>query len=136
MSFIRKMLGCAIAACFALPVLATDTMQPATEAQAPQQQVANAAQPAAEQLATNSAQPTENANMPQDATAANQQPVNINTATADQLATLKGIGEKRAQAIIAFREQNGPFKSVDDLTSVKGISKKFIEKNRDHLTIG
>ena len=124
MSLVRKLLNCALAACFALPVLAADNMQPANEAK-----------PTIEQLAANSAQSSENANPQKEVATAEQQPININTATAEQLTTIKGIGEKRAQAIIAFREQNGPFKSVEDLSSVKGISKKFIEKNRNQLTI-
>jgi competence protein ComEA len=62
--------------------------------------------------------------------------VNINTADAETLILeLKGIGQKRAQAIIAFREQNGPFKSIDDLAKVKGISKKIVEQNRDKITV-
>lgn len=61
-----------------------------------------------------------------------QQVVNINTADETTLSTLKGIGAKKAQAIINYREKNGNFKSVDDLASVKGIGKKGlarIEKN-------
>src|SRR5579862_9297410 len=52
--------------------------------------------------------------------------VNINTADAETLALeLKGIGQKRAEAIIAYREQHGPFKSIDDLSNIKGIGKKI-----------
>jgi len=47
--------------------------------------------------------------------------VNINTATKEELTSLKGIGEKRAQDIIDYRTKNGPFKSVDDLEKVPGI---------------
>jgi competence protein ComEA len=64
-------------------------------------------------------------------TAASQkltQPVNINTADAATLKTLKGIGDKKAQAIIDYRNKNGAFKSVDDLTKVKGISAKVLAK--------
>lgn len=65
-----------------------------------------------------------------------QQVVNINSATVDQLDTLKGIGPKKAQAIVDYRTQNGNFKSIDDLGSVKGISQKIIAENKDRLTTG
>jgi competence protein ComEA len=61
--------------------------------------------------------------------------VNINTADAKTLLELKGIGLKRAQTIISYREQNGPFKSVDDLTHIKGIGKKTIEQNYNKITV-
>lgn len=51
--------------------------------------------------------------------------ININTATADQLQTLKGIGPSKAQAIIADREQKGDFKSIDEIKRVKGIGEKL-----------
>lgn len=54
------------------------------------------------------------------------QPVNINQATASQLATLSGIGPKKAQDIVAYRAAHGPFKTVDDLTHVKGIGAKSL----------
>lgn len=62
--------------------------------------------------------------------------VNINTADAGTLATeLKGIGEKKAQAIVDYRKQNGPFKNVDDLANVKGISTKTIDSNRANIVL-
>lgn len=61
--------------------------------------------------------------------------IDLNTADAKSLTLLKGIGEKRAEAIIKYREANGSFKSVEELTKVKGISKKVIDDNREHLTI-
>jgi competence protein ComEA len=63
------------------------------------------------------------------------EPVNINTADAETLATLQGIGEKRAEAIIDYRSRHGPFVSVDDLVKVKGIGDKTLEKNRDRMTV-
>ncbi|NLC28265.1 MAG: ComEA family DNA-binding protein, partial [Campylobacteraceae bacterium] len=54
--------------------------------------------------------------------------VNINTANVEELATLKGIGEKKAQAIIEYREANGGFKTVDELSNVKGIGEKIVAK--------
>jgi competence protein ComEA len=66
---------------------------------------------------------------------ANTQALNINTADAQAIidAHLKGIGDKRAAAIVAYRDQHGPFKSVDDLKNIKGISQKIIDDNRIHL---
>lgn len=61
--------------------------------------------------------------------------VNINTASAGELATLKGVGAKTAQAIVDYRESVGRFESVDDLTKVKGIGEKTLEKNRHRLTV-
>ena len=64
------------------------------------------------------------------------QAVNINTAGKAELMSVRGIGEKRAEAIIAYRDQNGPFKSVDDLESVQGIGPAILKDNRDSLTVG
>nr|WP_281421192.1 ComEA family DNA-binding protein [Rickettsiella endosymbiont of Dermanyssus gallinae] len=61
--------------------------------------------------------------------------VNINTADAKTLLELKGVGLKRAQTIISDREQNGPFKSVDDLIRVKGIGKKTVDQNHNKITV-
>lgn len=60
--------------------------------------------------------------------------ININNATIEQLVSIKGIGSKKAQAIIDFRNENGDFVNLEDLTKVKGIGNKFIEKNRSSLT--
>jgi competence protein ComEA len=62
--------------------------------------------------------------------------VNINTADATQLATLNGIGESKAEQIVAWRQANGPFRSVEQLAEVKGIGLKTVEKNRERLTVG
>jgi len=62
--------------------------------------------------------------------------VNINQADAPTLASeLKGVGDKKARAIVEYRTQNGPFVSIEDLQNVKGISVKTIEKNRSNLSI-
>ncbi|MCC7122482.1 MAG: ComEA family DNA-binding protein [Gammaproteobacteria bacterium] len=63
--------------------------------------------------------------------------VDINAANASELAGgLVGIGQTKAEAIIDYREQNGPFESVDDLALVKGIGPATIEKNRDRIGVG
>lgn len=62
--------------------------------------------------------------------------VNINTASLKQLCTLVGIGEVKAKAIIAWREENGAFSSIEDITQVKGIGDKTFEKNRLRLSVG
>ena len=62
--------------------------------------------------------------------------VNINSANQKDFASLNGIGDKKAVAIVAFRKANGCFKSIDDLVKVKGIGQKIIDKNRDNLTLG
>lgn len=63
--------------------------------------------------------------------------VDINTADAGTLASaINGVGERKAQAIVEYRQTNGPFVSVDDLASVKGIGMNTVENNRDALTVG
>jgi competence protein ComEA len=62
--------------------------------------------------------------------------VNLNTATIKDLCTLEGIGEVKAKAIIDYRNENGAFASVEDITKVKGIGEKTLQKNIHRLTIG
>jgi competence protein ComEA len=65
------------------------------------------------------------------------EPVNINTADAAALAkALNGVGPAKAKAIVSYRDKNGPFKSVDQLAMVEGISQKLIEKNRADIKLG
>lgn len=61
-------------------------------------------------------------------------PVDINTATAAELTTVKGIGPAKAQAIIEHRDKHGAFKSVDDLKLVRGIGEKTLEQLRPQLS--
>ena len=63
------------------------------------------------------------------------EPININTADKETLMTISGVGEKKAEAIIRYREKNGPFKSVDDLSNIKGIGENTLDKQRDVLTV-
>jgi len=60
--------------------------------------------------------------------------VNINTADVETLASLNGIGPSKAEAIVAYREANGPFQSADELVNVKGIGAATVEKNADSVT--
>jgi len=63
-------------------------------------------------------------------------PVNINTADAKTLAAnINGVGNKKAEEIVQYRDKHGPFKSADDLVKVKGIGPNLIEKNRDILLV-
>lgn len=62
--------------------------------------------------------------------------ISINSADAETLArVLEGIGENKAEAIVAWRESNGGFKSLDELTQVKGIGQATLEKNLDRLSL-
>ena len=61
--------------------------------------------------------------------------VNINTATVSELTTVSGIGESRAQAIIAYREKNGSFQSIDDIKKVDGIKDGLFSKIKDKITV-
>lgn len=64
-------------------------------------------------------------------------PVDINSADAEQLSeSLQGVGPSKAAAIIAYREQHGPFRSLDDLAKVKGIGPSLVEKNKDSISLG
>ena len=59
--------------------------------------------------------------------------VNINTATVGELKTLKGVGEKKAEAIIEYRKKNGSFKTKEDLMKVRGIGKKLFESFEERI---
>lgn len=78
---------------------------------------------------------TENTAKPVAAAAAAAAMVNLNTATADQLTIIKGLGPKKAQAIVEYRKENGPFKTVDDLKKVSGISEKLFASIRPQVTV-
>ncbi len=64
------------------------------------------------------------------------EPVNINTADAEALAAaINGVGIKKARDIVSFRQKNGPFESVDELTQVSGVGTQTVEKSRAKLTV-
>ena len=67
--------------------------------------------------------------------AADAQKVNINTASAEELAQLKGIGPSHAAKIVAYREKNGPFKMPEELTQVSGIGQKIFEANQEIIIV-
>lgn len=69
------------------------------------------------------------------ALAGSSDPVNVNTADVETLTLLKGIGQSRAEAIIAYREANGPFRSLHELSQVRGIGERTIEENMDRITL-
>lgn len=62
--------------------------------------------------------------------------VNINAASESELEALPGIGPAKAKAIVAFRTENGAFKSVDELTKVKGIGPAVLAKLKDQAVVG
>ena len=63
-------------------------------------------------------------------------PVNINTANAEELQLVPGIGPVTAEKILQMRKSYGAFKSVDDLVAIRGIGKKRLDKMRKYLTVG
>ncbi len=60
-------------------------------------------------------------------------PVNVNTASAEELSQLGNIGPAKAAAIVAHRDENGPFRSVQELTNVSGIGERTVEMNLDRI---
>lgn len=63
-------------------------------------------------------------------------PVNVNSADAKKIAdSLNGIGIKKAEAMVVYREQHGKFNSLDELTAVKGIGLKILEKNKADIQL-
>jgi len=69
------------------------------------------------------------------ANAGDAKQININTASAEELTRLKGVGSNQAAKIIEFREKNGPFKKPEDLMLVPRIGQKTFEKNKDLILV-
>lgn len=91
----------------------------------------------AAQATSNTTQATASANQANDA--AQTEKLNINKATAKDLAKIKGLNMSKARAIVAYRKKNGDFKSLDALKEVKGFKKindETMKEIQDHLTIG
>lgn len=65
----------------------------------------------------------------------NQTTININQAETNDLLSLNGIGPQKAQQIIVYRETNGPFKTIEDITKVSGIGEKTFEKIQEQITV-
>ncbi len=61
--------------------------------------------------------------------------IDINTADAKTLTSVKGIGVKRAKSIVDYRDKNGAFQNVEELINIKGIGKKSLEKLKKHLKV-
>jgi competence protein ComEA len=62
--------------------------------------------------------------------------VDINAASADQLMSLPGIGASKAQAIVKYRDEHGPYHAPEDLLEVKGIGESLLRKIQPHITVG
>jgi comEA protein len=122
----RLMFVLALVAVFSLTVSGMATAATA-------EQAVKGAAGAAKGAATDSAKDT--AVKATKATMAPAQKVNINTAKADELAKLPGIGKKIAADIVTYREKNGLFKSTEDLKKVKGIGDKKFGSLKDKITI-
>ncbi|WP_445406709.1 ComEA family DNA-binding protein [Acinetobacter seifertii] len=61
--------------------------------------------------------------------------IRLNQATVNEFQQLKGVGEKKAQAIVEYRQKNGSFKSIDEIKNVKGIGPAIFEKNKSRLAL-
>lgn len=67
---------------------------------------------------------------------ASADPLDINTASAEELQALQGIGPSKAAAIVTYRQEHGPFQSVDDLVNVSGVGEKTLDSIRNDITAG
>ena len=81
------------------------------------------------------AQPTESGNAQANEGTSQQQRIDLNSATVEQLITLPGVGQSKAKAIIKYREEVGPFLEVAQLTQVKGIGEKMLNKIESYVQV-
>jgi competence protein ComEA len=72
---------------------------------------------------------------PVSATAVSTAPINLNSATAAQIAELPGIGPKTADLVVQYRQKNGPFKKIEEIMNVKGVGEKSFLRIKDRLTV-
>jgi competence protein ComEA len=73
---------------------------------------------------------------PSAVTVVSNEVVNLNSATAAQIASLPGIGPKTAELVVQYRTKNGPFKKIEEIMNVRGIGEKSFLKIKDRLTVG
>lgn len=88
--------------------------------------------PTKEEMQTQAAQPGES---PAEGTKLQDGKVNLNTATKEELMTLSGVGESRADSIIAYREENGRFQNTEELMQISGIKEGLYNKIKDNITV-
>ena len=69
------------------------------------------------------------------ATTVSTGPVNLNSASAAEIASLPGIGQKTADLVVQYRQKNGPFKKIEEIMNVRGIGEKSFLKIKDRLTV-
>ena len=69
------------------------------------------------------------------ATVVSTEVVNLNSATAAQIASLPGIGPKTAELVVQYRQKNGPFKKIEEIMNVRGVGEKSFLKIKDRLTV-
>jgi len=81
------------------------------------------------------AQPADSGNAQANVGTSQQQRIDLNSATVEQLITLPGVGQSKAKAIIKYREEVGPFLEVAQLTQVKGIGEKMLNKIEGYVQV-
>lgn len=132
MSLHRMLIAAVAALGLTTAALAADETVAPASSDAATQQAAAPAVVADSQSTTTTTQTTETVSVSQDK-------VNVNTATAKQLAKVKGLNAAKARSIVAYRKKHGEFKNLDDLKEVKGLKKMKADQLKlveDQLTLG